>query len=135
MTPGLRFSGLEFRNKFQNSQVLVMESKKSKIVEKPWGREIWFAQEPEYLGKILEIRKGKRSSLQYHKEKKETMYILKGKLRITGEKEEIILQEGDSITLNPGDVHRLVPEEDVIIIEASTYHPKDVVRLEDDYGR
>jgi len=111
-----------------------MQSKKPKIVEKPWGREIWLAEEPEYLGKILEIRKGERSSLQYHKEKKETMYVLKGRLKIVNDS-EIILEEGDSITLSPGDVHRLVPEEDVTIIEVSTYHPEDVVRLKDDYQR
>jgi len=112
-----------------------MESKKPKIVEKPWGREIWLAEEPEYLGKILEIKKGERSSLQYHEKKKETLYVLKGRVRIVGDKDEILLGEGDSITLNPGDVHRLVPEEDVTIIEVSTYHPDDVVRVEDDYGR
>jgi len=112
-----------------------MKSRKPKIIEKPWGREIWLAEEPEYLGKILEIKKGERSSLQYHKEKKETMYVLKGRLKIVSKEEEIVLEEGDSITLNPGDVHRLVPEEDVTIIEVSTYHPDDVVRVEDDYGR
>ncbi len=112
-----------------------MKSRKPKIIEKPWGREIWVAEEPEYLGKILEIRKGERSSLQYHKKKKETMYLLKGKLRITGGREEVVMEEGDSITLNPGDIHRIVPEEDAIILEVSTYHPEDVVRLEDDYGR
>ncbi|MBU4342230.1 MAG: cupin domain-containing protein, partial [Candidatus Altiarchaeota archaeon] len=103
-----------------------MKSRKPKIIEKPWGREIWLAEEPEYLGKILELRKGERSSLQYHKEKKETMYVLKGRLKIMGDKEEIVLEEGDSITLNPGDVHRLLAEEDVTIIEVSTYHPEDV---------
>jgi len=112
-----------------------MKSRKSKIVEKPWGREIWLAEEPEYLGKILEIRKGERSSLQYHKKKKETMYVFKGRLKIIGDKEEIVMEEGDSITLNPGDVHRIVPEGDVTIIEVSTYYPDDVVRVEDDYGR
>ncbi len=112
-----------------------MKVKKPKIVEKPWGKEIWIIEEPEYLGKILEIRKGEQSSLQYHKKKKESMYILKGKLRILGDDSEILLGEGESVTVNPGDIHRLIPEEDVIIIEVSTYHPDDVVRLKDDYGR
>ncbi len=26
-----------------------------KIVEKPWGREIWYAHEERYAGKVLEV--------------------------------------------------------------------------------
>ena len=34
-----------------------------KIVEKPWGREIWYADATAYAGKILEVTKGHRLSL------------------------------------------------------------------------
>ena len=37
-----------------------------KTVEKPWGREVWFADQAAYAGKILEVKKGCRLSLQYH---------------------------------------------------------------------
>ena len=49
-----------------------------KIV-KPWGYEVLFAFTPKYAGKVLFIKKGHRLSLQYHNDKDETLYVLKGK--------------------------------------------------------
>lgn len=113
-----------------------MKISKPKIIEKPWGREIWLAEEDEYAGKILEIKKGTRTSLHYHKEKKETMYVLEGKLQInTSEGKEFIFDVGDSVTILPGDVHRLYAMADLKIVEVSTSKLDDVVRVEDDYGR
>ena len=112
-----------------------MKAIKPIIVEKPWGREIWIAVEDEYVGKILEIKKGTRTSLQYHEKKKETIYVLQGVLKVETKTEELILHEGDAITLNPGDVHRLTAVDDLRLIETSTSQLKDVVRVEDDYGR
>lgn len=113
-----------------------MEHKKPKVVEKPWGREIWIAENKKYAGKILEIKKGTRTSLHYHKTKEETMYIHQGKLKII-EKDgkETIINKGEAITLKPGEAHRLYAIEDLIIIEVSTPQLEDVVRIEDDYGR
>lgn len=113
-----------------------METRKPEIKEKPWGREIWLCCEDKYAGKILEINKGEQSSLHYHEVKKETMYVLKGKLKVKTEDGcEQILNLGDSITFLPGDVHRLYAIEDLKIIEVSTPHLDDVVRLMDDYDR
>lgn len=112
-----------------------MKVKKPKVVEKPWGREIWIAHEKEYAGKILEIKRGFQTSLHYHDEKKETMYILEGILKVLHHDGETTLKEGDSITLDPRDVHRLFAETGVKILEVSTPQLKDVVRVMDDYGR
>ena len=49
-------------------------------VDKPWGHEIRWAINHKYLGKILYIEKGKRLSRQYHAQKDETIYVLKGTL-------------------------------------------------------
>lgn len=112
-----------------------MECKPVKIVEKPWGREIWLCVEKEYAGKILEIKKGCRTSLQYHNKKKESMHVLKGELKITYPDGEKLLKEGESITIHPGERHRLCAVKDLILIEVSTPELDDVVRLEDDHGR
>ena len=112
-----------------------MEIKKSKIVEKPWGREIWIVEEPEYAGKILEIKKGFRTSLHYHKKKKESLYLLSGQLKVIHPDGEFMLKEGETLTLNPGNIHRFYAETDVKFFEVSTSDLKDVVRVEDDYGR
>jgi mannose-6-phosphate isomerase len=105
------------------------------FVEKPWGREIHFAVEGEYVGKILEVNARKRLSLQYHKRKKETMYLLKGRVRLTLDDETEIISPGKSVTLKPGVRHRIEALEDSQIIEVSTSHLDDVVRVEDDHGR
>ncbi|MEY3583899.1 MAG: hypothetical protein RJA48_982 [Verrucomicrobiota bacterium] len=54
-----------------------------KIVLKPWGREIWYAEQAAYAGKVLEISAGKRLSLQYHERKTETLYLLSGRVIVT----------------------------------------------------
>ncbi len=107
--------------------------KKAKVVEKPWGKEIWIADEPEYGGKIIEIKKGYSTSVHYHKEKKETIYVDKGKLKVRSGDEEFIVNEGEAITIEPYTVHQLIAVEDVRLIEVSTQPLNERVRLEDPY--
>lgn len=111
-----------------------------KIKLKPWGREIWFAQTDKYAGKILEVKKGHRYSLQYHEQKSETQYIYSGKVKVTSgpdmeHLEEITLEPGDKIDVAPMTIHRLEALEDSEIFEVSTPELDDVVKIEDDYGR
>jgi mannose-6-phosphate isomerase len=54
-----------------------------KIVEKPWGREIWYADQSAYAGKVLEVKAGRRLSLQYHERKTETLLLLSGRVNLT----------------------------------------------------
>lgn len=117
-----------------------MKNEDIKQVLKPWGKEIWFAVEPEYVGKILHIKKGHRYSLQYHEKKKETQYLLKGKLKFylgasADTLEEIIMKPGDKLDVEPGMIHRAEALEDAEILEVSTNDLDDVVKLADDYGR
>jgi len=106
-----------------------------KVVEKPWGREIWFAHEREYAGKILEVDFGERLSLQYHKVKKESLYVFSGEVEVLLGDEKRVIKEGESFTINPGTKHRFKALTDVKLIEVSTPELDDVVRIEDDYGR
>lgn len=72
-----------------------------KVVEKPWGREIWWAVTPSYVGKIIEVRAGHSLSLQYHREKLESMYFRqgRGRLRVADEEKEIV--PGLAVTIPP----------------------------------
>lgn len=111
-----------------------------RIKDKPWGREIWFADLAGYAGKILEVKKGSRLSLQYHKKKTETQYLASGKVKLTiGTKEndlkELLLNPGDKYDIFPYTIHRIEAIEDSSIFEVSTSQLDDVVRLADDYGR
>lgn len=89
-----------------------------KIIHKLWGREILVENNKYYCGKHLYVKPGKLCSVHYHKNKKETFYILKGKLVLeystnididswnSNKYSKIILSEGDSFTINPLTAHR-----------------------------
>jgi mannose-6-phosphate isomerase len=111
-----------------------------KTVKKPWGEEIWFAQTEKYAGKILKVNKGHRLSLQFHRKKIETHYVVKGVAKFSvGEDEknlkEIILKTGEKIDILPPTLHRLEAIEDLEIFEVSTPDLDDIVKIQDDYGR
>lgn len=106
-----------------------------KIVEKPWGREIWYAHEERYAGKVLEVTKGHQLSLQKHERKQETMFLQSGRVLYHLNGEDFEMQPGDCLTVHPGEVHRLTALEDVVMLEVSTPELDDVIRLQDDYGR
>src|SRR5215210_293734 len=103
-----------------------------KIVEKPWGREIWYAHTAHYAGKVLEVKAGKRLSLQKHDIKEETLYLLSGRGRLTYGNGTFDWEEGHFIHIPPGTVHRFEAVEDSVLLEVSTPFLEDVVRLEDD---
>ena len=101
-----------------------------KKVEKDWGYEKWMANNElyDYCGKILFIKKGFESSLHFHYEKAETLYILSGLLKVKlidtekGETHEGILEAGQSLEVHPPLPHKLIALEDTTIIESSTFH-------------
>ena len=109
-------------------------------VDKPWGYELIFAHTDKYAGKILHVNAGEALSLQYHENKEETLYLLKGEYQLTidqeGELIEHRVREGQVFHVKPGTRHRMVGgPEGCDIVEVSTPELDDVVRLEDRYGR
>ena len=110
-------------------------------VEKPWGYELIWARTDVYAGKILFVRSGQALSLQFHREKDESWYVLDGRAELelgdAGDavtKHEIITA-GAAFRFRPGTVHRIKAVDDTTILEVSTPQLDDVVRLEDSYGR
>ncbi|WP_249010432.1 cupin [Conexibacter sp. DBS9H8] len=109
-------------------------------VEKPWGYEIWYGVTENYVGKILHVNAGHRLSLQYHEHKDESNYLLNGRLKlIKGDRAdaltEVLLEPGAVWRNRPGDIHTIEAVADADVLEVSTNHLDDVVRLRDDYGR
>ena len=112
------------------------ESQTVKITSTPWGLEYIYAHGDGYIGKILHIFRGNRTSLQFHRKKHETIFVAAGMLTAFIDGEEKVLQANDRIVIPPKTKHRLCAiYDDAILLEASTDHLDDVVRLEDDYGR
>ncbi len=115
---------------------------RNNITEKPWGYETLWAQTKDYVGKFLHINPGCRLSLQYHKEKEETIYVLSGILLIwlsEDNNDYIVVGEGTAYHVEPNQIHRFgAPDEqqsDTVLVEVSTNYLEDVVRLADDYSR
>lgn len=111
-------------------------SDKVLVVKKPWGREMIFARTPKYAGKLLVIEKGRRLSLQYHRRKHESLFVLKGKLTLRLGRATRLAVPGATFNVPPGTVHRFEARHGrVTLLEVSTPELDDVVRLSDDYGR
>ena len=110
-------------------------SYRPKIVDKPWGREVWYAHSDRDAGKILEVDAGHLLSLQKHLVKHETLYLLSGRMEFTRDGRVFEWTPGTAIEIPPGTVHRMEAVEDSVILEVSTPELDDVVRLEDRYGR
>jgi len=115
-----------------------------RIVQKPWGHEEIWAETDSYVGKVLVINPGHRLSRQYHNLKEETFRVLFGVLTLeVGEGDDIVthvLEAGQSFHCPPKTVHRMICLQalnytPVNVLEVSTNHLDDVVRLEDDYKR
>jgi mannose-6-phosphate isomerase len=110
-----------------------------KTVPKPWGHETIWAHTDSYVGKILHITAGHALSVQYHNIKDETVFLLSGKLiyRVwEGDTPRVVdLKIGDAYRITPGTVHQMEAVTDCDILEVSTPHLDDVVRLQDRYGR
>jgi mannose-6-phosphate isomerase len=110
-------------------------------VDKPWGHELIWAVSESYVGKLLSVNAGHELSLQFHREKDESWYILRGRAEVelagAGKKASTteVVTPGAAFRIRPGTVHRVRALEDTVILEVSTPHLDDVVRLEDSYGR
>ena len=110
-------------------------------VDKPWGYELIWAETDAYAGKVLFVRAGHSLSLQFHRVKDESWYFHDGRAKVeVGAPGEAVLKSevlgpGAALRFRPGTVHRITALEDTTVLEVSTPHLDDVVRLDDVYGR
>ncbi len=125
-----------------------MIKKKNKVIfPKPtivgprnWGIEKILVIIPKILSlKLLQMKKGKKGGLQYHRKKNECGYVLSGKLKVrfdngNGILKEKILGSGASFHFPPGSVHQEEALTNCKIIEASSPYFNDRVRVESKYN-
>ena len=110
-------------------------------VEKPWGYELIWAETDNYVGKVLFVKAGESLSLQFHRVKDESWLVQQGRAKLelgsAGDAmlAQVVIGAGAPVRFRPGTVHRITALEDTTIVEVSTNHLDDVVRLEDRYGR
>jgi mannose-6-phosphate isomerase len=109
-------------------------------VDKPWGHELIWAHTDRYVGKLLVIETGRRLSLQHHEVKDEWIHVLDGRLLLTLENDDGVVEDrelgpGEGARVPVGRRHRYEAIETCTLIEVSTPELLDVVRIEDDFGR
>lgn len=103
--------------------------------DKPWGYEKVLIFTEKYLTKELYLKEGFKTSLHYHNNKDETMYILSGSGYIEFEDRKEYFSKYDSIRIQPGVVHSIVANENTILHEVSTPYLDDTVCVKDFYDR
>lgn len=74
-----------------------------------------------YCSKWLLLMPGQRCPEHHHKNKTETFFILRGKVKMELKDKTLILKPGDQLTLYPGDNHAFSSKEWALIEEVSTH--------------
>jgi mannose-6-phosphate isomerase-like protein (cupin superfamily) len=115
-----------------------------RVVPKPWGKETIWAHTEQYVGKILHVNANEELSIQYHNEKDETMYVLSGMgivnfFELVDDMPTVkkihMLHAGEAVHIPPKQIHNVQAISNMVILEASTNHLDDLVRLSDKYNR
>ena len=110
------------------------------VGKRDWGKEYTLMLIPGVLLlRRLELKQGKKGGLQYHHKLNECGYLISGKLIFrydegNGKLKEKILEPGTCFHIPPGAVHQEEALTDCVVIDASTTHFNDRVRVEKEYG-
>ena len=108
-----------------------------KEVKKPWGIFKQFILNKKCTVKILVVNPHQALSLQKHKKRKEMWFFLTpGYFQVGKNKTKV--KKGELIKINKNVVHRLFAKKkrvEVLEISEGQFSEKDVIRLEDRYGK
>lgn len=122
-------------------------------VTKPWGFEIWYTDNltsPPYALKQIHMTAGHQSSLQSHRRKAETNYVVAGEATVLNgvaapdDPAAVVDAAALPVTVHgPGSgwssapriLHRVIARSDYTSVEVSTPELDDVIRWQDDTGR
>lgn len=74
-----------------------------------------------YCSKWLLLMPGQRCPFHHHKNKTETFFFLRGKVKMELDGKEEIFEPGDQLTLSPGQNHAFSSDEWALIEEVSTH--------------
>lgn len=107
---------------------------------RPWGTYTILEDTPGYKIKRIEVKPGKRLSLQKHFHRNEHWIVVSGTATVTVGDETKIVRPNESTYIKMGEIHRLTNDGviPVILIEAQVGEytgEDDIVRIEDDFDR
>ncbi len=107
---------------------------------RPWGSYTILEDTPGYKIKRIEVKPGKRLSLQKHFHRNEHWIVVSGTATVTVGDETKLVRPNESTYIKMGEIHRLSNEGKipVILIEAQVGEytgEDDIVRVNDDFNR
>lgn len=107
---------------------------------RPWGTYTILEDSPGYKIKRIEVKPGKRLSLQKHYHRNEHWVVVSGTATVTVGEEIKVVRPNESTYIKMGEVHRLENREKipVVLIEAQVGEytgEDDIIRLDDDFKR
>ena len=114
--------------------------KPQSVGARPWGTEDLLSLVSEKFSvKALRLKSGSKGGLQFHRLKDEVAVLISGKMIIRfdlgdGVLQERVVTDGSVVHFPPGLVHQEEAVTDCYIIEASTPHFNDRVRMEENYN-
>jgi len=122
---------------FQESQLF---PNAESVGDRPWGTEDLLAVvSQKFSVKLLRVHAGNKGGLQFHRLKDEVAVLISGEMLIRydlgdGRLRERVLKSGEVVHFPPGLVHQEEAITDCVLIEASTPHFNDRVRMEEAYS-
>jgi len=107
---------------------------------RPWGTYTILEDSPGYKIKRIEVKPGKRLSLQKHFHRNEHWIVVSGTATVTVGDETKLIRPNESTYIKMGEMHRLANEGKipVVLIEAQVGEytgEDDIVRVSDDFNR
>lgn len=107
------------------------------IVSRPWGNFKVLAENERTTIKLITMKAGHRTSLQFHNKRTERWVVIQGRGTAIIQDMKYSLKDGDEVTIARENPHRLEAITDLTVLEISSgyFEEEDIVRLEDDYCR
>jgi mannose-6-phosphate isomerase len=107
---------------------------------RPWGEYTVLEDAPTFKVKRIEVRPGKRLSLQKHQRRSEHWFVVQGSGQVVLDERTVEVAAGTSVDIPAGTAHRVTNtgQADLIFVEVQhgTYFGEDdIIRLQDDFGR
>tara|TARA_Y100000033_G_C2752191_1_gene114476 strand:- start:27 stop:386 length:360 start_codon:yes stop_codon:yes gene_type:complete len=106
--------------------------------ERPWGWYETIEDGSDYRLKKIHLDPGQRFSLQFHRSRSEHWVVIHGDGIVTLGHDEIPCKPGSSFTIGIEQRHRAQAGDDgltFIEVQRGQCSERDIIRLEDDYGR
>ena len=109
-------------------------------VHRPWGTYTVLEDFPRFKMKRIEVKPGKRLSLQKHFHRNEHWIVVSGTATVVVGDKRYLLRANESTYIKMGEIHRLENEGKipVILVEVQVgdyLEEDDIIRLNDDYKR